>query len=177
MKSKTCILALTLLLFCCTEQKSRHDDARTSAPAQAETDRADLARQWLIESIHRYFAASEADSLNAEMKEITTPEYYEYKTDATNVGLDIHGSLTEEQFHRKWQDRYNTRKAGIGTGFLISGQDWSRITIPTCRLLSATENGFLFDVILKDEDFREEYPVNIRVIFTDGKYLIADITE
>jgi hypothetical protein len=51
------------------------------------------------------------------MQDITTKNYYEYKTDATNVDMDVDGSLSLKDFQQKWGNKYNTKYAGINTGF------------------------------------------------------------
>jgi hypothetical protein len=45
------------------------------------------------------------------------------KEDAMNVDMDVDGSLTEKEFEDKWKGKFDTSKAGIGIGFLITGQD------------------------------------------------------
>ena len=51
------------------------------------------------------------------MKDMTTKDYYEYKGDAMNVDMDVDGSLTQKEFEEKWKGKFDTSKAGIGTGF------------------------------------------------------------
>lgn len=145
--------------------------------AKASDNNAEAAKLWLVKTITNYFNDPELSSLEGNMIKNTTPDYYAYKTDATNVDLDVEGSLTVEEFHKKWKDKFDTSKAGIGTGFLISGQDWSKIIVEKCDLLSAKENAFLFDVVLKDVEFNATYTSQILVTQTKGTYKIADVKE
>ena len=85
---------------------------------------AEEAKKWLVNNIISYFKTDISDQ-EKMMKNITTKDYYEFKTDATNVDMDVDGSLTVKEFQQKWGDKYDTNFAGINTGFLISGQDWN----------------------------------------------------
>ncbi len=134
------------------------------------------ARIWLEKSIKNYFNGN-LGGLNHTMEEITTKEYYEYKTDATNVDMDVDGSLTEKEFHEKWKNQFNTKKAGIGVGFLISGQDWNKIEISKCRLISKGKNNFLFDVKLTDREYEAEYPIQVKVVKVKNQFFIADVLQ
>lgn len=177
-----------LLLASCTAPKT--SESTTSLPTtdstatliaptaeKADDHHAEAAKQWLTKTIISYFSAPELSSLNDMMKKNTTSDYYAYKMDATNVDLDVDGSLTVEAFHKKWKDKFDTDKAGIGTGFLITGQDWSKIIVEKCTLISAKDHAFLFDVVLKDVDFDARYPSQILVTLTNGVYQIADVKE
>lgn len=177
MVRKTVAAGVLFLIFACTEQEKRNANSEvtdTETTTQND-DIANEAREWLMKNITNYFATEELGSLDSFMQKMTTAEYYEYKNDATNVDLEIDGSLTETQFHEKWKNKFDTSKAGIGTGFLISGQDWDKIEFEKCDLISTTEKGFLFDVILKDETFQSKYPSKILVVHLGDGYKIADV--
>lgn len=180
------ILISVFSVFACTEQRKGNTETETKIgdteittenKGKANDDTASRAQEWLVKNITNYFATEELDSLDNLMQKMTTADYYEYKTDATNVDLDINGSLTEAQFHEKWSSKFDTSKAGIGTGFLISGQDWDKIEIEKCDLISTTDKGFLFDVILKDEIFQSKYPSKILVVHSADGYKIADVVS
>lgn len=66
--------------------------------------------------IQNYFAG-DLGKLDQMMKDMTTKDYYEYKGDAMNVDMDVDGSLTQKEFEEKWKGKFDTSKAGIGTGF------------------------------------------------------------
>ena len=177
MVRKTVAAGVLFLIFACTEQEKRNANSEvtdTETTTQID-DIANEAREWLVKNSTNYFATEELGSLDSFMQKMTTAEYYEYKTDATNVDLEIDGSLTETQFHEKWKNKFDTSKAGIGTGFLISGQDWDKIEFEKCDLISTTQKGFLFDVILKDETFQSKYPSKILVVHLGDGYKIADV--
>src|SRR5690606_12316900 len=148
MVRKTVAAGVLFLIFACTEQEKRNakSEVTDTETTTQNDDIANEAREWLMKNITNYFATEELGSLDSFMQKMTTAEYYEYKNDATNVDLEIDGSLTETQFHEKWKNKFDTSKAGIDTGFLISGQDWDKIEVEKCDLISTTEKGFLFDV-------------------------------
>ena len=177
MVRKTVAAGVLFLIFACTEQEKRNakSEVTDTETTTQNDDIANEAREWLMKNITNYFATEELGSLDSFMQKMTTAEYYEYKNDATNVDLEIDGSLTETQFHEKWKNKFDTSKAGIGTGFLISGQDWDKIEFEKCDLISTTEKGFLFDVILKDETFQLKYPSKILVVHLGDGYKIADV--
>ncbi|OPC39218.1 hypothetical protein [Elizabethkingia anophelis] len=179
------ILISVFSFFACTEQQKKGNsetetkigdtEITTENEDKANDDIANEAQEWLVKNITTYFTTEELGSLDNLMQKMTTADYYAYKTDAINVDLDIDGSLTEAQFHEKWKDKFDTSKAGIHTGFLISGQDWDKIEIEKCDLISTTDKGFLFDVILKDETFQSKYPSKILVVHSGDSYKIADV--
>ena len=108
---------------------------------------------------------------------ITTKDYFDYKTDATNVDLDVDGSLTEKEFQDKWKSKFDTSKAGIGIGFLISAQDWNNIEVESCDLKSSSKDEYIFNVMLRDDGFKATYPSVIKVIKENGSFLIADVLQ
>ncbi|WP_326984556.1 hypothetical protein VUJ46_08495 [Chryseobacterium sp. MYb264] len=137
---------------------------------------ADEAKKWLEKSIVDYFKAdiSEQEKI---MKAITTKDYYEFKTDATNVDMDVDGSLTRKEFDQKWGDKYDINFAGINTGFLISAQDWINIEIRKCEVTTVLNNVYTFKVILADDGFEAKYFRDIKVIKEEGKFLIDGVIE
>ena len=98
------------------------------------------------------------------MKSITTIDYYRYKTDATNVDLDIEDALTKQKFYVKRKAKFDTSKAGIRYCFLISGQDWNAIKVTDCVFISREDDVFLYDVVMEDKFFDVTYKVKIKVM-------------
>lgn len=175
MKTMFNILCLVVSTIQCQKQSvvdSQPAPKEVKLGKPTEINQSEAAKKWLTRAIDQYFQQE-----LPEMKPITTAKYYEYKTDATNVGMDTDGSLTEKQFRDKWKESFNTDKAGIGEGFLISGQDWSKIEIQKCELQSHNQNKYFFDVILNDPGFKEKYSRTIVVEDTGNGFLIADILE
>lgn len=178
---KYLIIALGIALMSCQEKKKENQTESLTQPqetiaekpsSESTTESAEAAKKWLIKSIETHFSQE-----NPDMKNITTSDYYQYKTDATNVDLDIEGSLTEKQFHDKWQGKFNTQKAGIGVGFLISGQDWTKIEVEKCDLNSSKNNEYIFDVILADHDMKEQYKIKVKIIPFENSFLISDVEQ
>lgn len=144
--------------------------------AEHNTTGAEEAKKWLESSIVSYFKAdiSECDKI---MKDITTKDYYEFKTDATNVDLYVDGSLTLKEFQQKWKDKYDINSAGINTGFLISAQDWINVEVRKCEVLTTQNNVYIFNVILADDGFKAEYFREIKVIKENDRFLIDEVIE
>ncbi|WP_300672097.1 hypothetical protein [Soonwooa sp.] len=137
-----------------------------------------LAKDWLKSNIEAYFKTeNDYDKATQAMQAMTTKDYYEYKTDATNVDMDIDGTLTKAEFEKKWKSKFDTKKAGIESGFLISGQDWKEIKVTKWDIIGQKNDTLIFDVNIRDVGFNENYPRVIKVKADDGKFLIADVLE
>ncbi|NIF07816.1 hypothetical protein F3J23_20515 [Chryseobacterium sp. Tr-659] len=179
---KRTIIASLFMIIACKEEKK--ETKTTVEPLQSKekivlnttSNTSEEAKKWLEKNIEKYFK----DDLGSEgenMKKMTTKEYFDYKTDAMNVDLDVDGSLTEQEFRDKWKGKFDTNKAGIGVGFLITGQDWYEVKVTKCQLISEEGNNLLFNVILTDQKVKAEYPVKIKVIKENGSFLIADVLQ
>lgn len=152
--------------------ESKNVVEQTSASKNSKQEE---ARRWLIQNIEQYFAPEQESHLDF-MKKITTSEYFDYKMDAMNVDMGADGSMSEKAFHEKWKSRFDTQKAGIQSGFLISGQDWDKIKVTQCKLRSDSA-GYLFDVLLDDKGFNSKYAIDVLVKADNGNFLIADVRE
>ncbi|CAI8938803.1 hypothetical protein [Chryseobacterium sp. IT-36CA2] len=179
---KRMIIASLFLIIACKEEKK---EAKTVIEPQRieeklvqnhQSNEAEDAKKWLEKSIVDYF---KADIGNGEknLQKITTKDYFDYKMDATNVDLDVDGSLTEKEFQDKWKSKFDTGKAGVGIGFLISAQDWVNIEVESCDLKSSSKNEYVFNVVLRDDGFKAHYPSVIKVIKENGSFLIADVLQ
>jgi hypothetical protein len=130
------------------------------------------AKKWLIETVETYFKKD-----YPKMSVITTNAYEEYKTEATNVDLDTEIAMTQTEFENKWKDKYDTKYAGIGYGFLISGQDWGKIEVTQCNLLSQNKGIYTFQTIISDTEFKTDYTRDITIIKSGSFFLIDDVKE
>lgn len=184
------IIASLFLVTACKEEKKETQTQgvqQESFPKEIKSsenkpNEAEEAEKWLKESIENYFKADL--NMDRKMQKITTKDYYDYKTDAMNVDMDVDGSLTLKEFQDKWKNKFDVRKAGVNSGFLISGQDWEEIKISKCEQvlksvpLSESEPAvFIFDVILSDEKLKSQYPVEIEVIKQNNSFLIANVSQ
>ncbi|WP_027373133.1 hypothetical protein [Chryseobacterium sp. UNC8MFCol] len=180
---KRMIIASLFSIIACKEEKK--ENITQSRPqvkeevvqeAKSQANESEEAKKWLQKNIEDYF---KADLVAQEkvMQKITTKEYFDYKTDATNVDLDVNGSLTEKEFEDKWKKKFDIKKAGTGVGFLISGQDWDEIKVSECKLLESKKNDFLFDVVLADEKMKAKYPIKVKVIKNKDSFVIADVWQ
>ncbi|MNU33936.1 hypothetical protein D3C71_225050 [compost metagenome] len=111
------------------------------------------------------------------MQNITTKDYYDFKTDATNVDLDIDGSLTLKEFQQKWKNKFNTENVALNTGFLISAQDWTKIEVKKCDLNASLENDYSFYVELQDIESKEVFKRILKVTKIKNKFFIGNVLE
>jgi hypothetical protein len=166
------IISSVFLLFSCggnTENSSSAVENKQESTSEkyAELDKG-KAEDWLVKALEKFFEEEQSYS-------IFTREYVDYKADATAVGYD--DGLTEEEFNTKWSSKFNTKYAGLGNGFLISAQDWSKIIVTNCEFKKQKDSVLYFDVILTDKDFKEDYKREIHVIEKNGNFLISDVLE
>lgn len=179
MKKNTVLSLIVFILISCQNKQAKKIESvekstieNTELEKSKAINKSESAKKWLIETIQTYF---EKDF--PKMSGITTKTYEEYKSEATNVDLDTDTAMSRTEFKNKWRNRYDTKYAGIGYGFLISGQDWGKIEIPKCDLLSANENGYVFQIILRDTEFKIDYHRDIKIIKSGGSFLIDDVKE
>lgn len=178
---KLIILSSLFLMIACkekeTEKGSEYKAPTIENPvSENKPNEAEDAKKWLTESIEKFFK-TDLSTMDSAMQNITTKDYYEYKTDATNVEMDTEGSLTEKEFEQKWKSKFNIQKAGTGVGFLISGQDWNEIKVSKCNFISQDGNTYLFDVILEDKEYKTEYPIQVKVVKEKEGFRIADVLQ
>ncbi|AZA80005.1 hypothetical protein EG347_22195 [Chryseobacterium sp. G0186] len=182
---KRIIIASMFLIIACKEEKKEvvaqtepqvKENVVEEAKAYSPVNESEEAKKWLGKSIEDYFKA-DLSHQDKNMQKMTTKDYYEYKTDAMSVDLDVDGSLTEKEFNEKWKAKFDPTKAGIGVGFLISGQDWDHITVKSCELKSSSKDAYTFNVMLADDSFKAKYPSVIKVVKENGSFLIADILQ
>lgn len=178
---KRIIAASLFLIIACKEEKKEIITQPTriikeNVASETKANESEEAKKWLETSIEHFFK-TDLSVMDKAMADMTTNDYYEYKTDATNVDMDTDGSLTDKEFHQKWKSKFNTEKAGTNTGFLISGQDWNEIKVSKCNLISQQGNIYLFDVILEDKEYKAEYPIQVKVVKEKEGFRIADVLE
>ncbi|WP_431608901.1 hypothetical protein [Chryseobacterium sp. 'Rf worker isolate 10'] len=175
---KRAIIASLFMIIACKEEKKeiKTQQIKEKAVLNNESNEAEAAKKWLEKSIVEYF---KADIGNGEknLQKITTKDYFDYKTDAMNVDLDVDGSLTEKEFKEKWKSKFDTRKAGMGIGFLIPSQDWINIEVDSCDLKSSSKDAYIFNVVLRDDGFKAYYPSVVKVVKENGFFLIADVLQ
>lgn len=179
---KIIIASLLLMMICCKEEKKETITSITDIPkekvvSEGKTNESEEAKKWLMSSIEKFFK-TDLSTMDKAMQDMTTKDYYEYKTEATNVDMDVDGSLTLKEFQDKWKNKFNTKYAGINTGFLISAQDWVHIEVSKCELAAISgDDAFFFDVELRDEGAKAFFDRKIGVVKKGNKFLIADVIE
>jgi macrodomain Ter protein organizer (MatP/YcbG family) len=185
MKQTLGFLFVLSVIFSCTNSQNDatdtlaiQDSLRLDSINNVKKLMSEDAKTWLIKSIENEFADPLFEDENQDKKvSIYTKSYEEYKTDA--ISIDYDGGMTEEAFKKKWGGKYDTKYAGIGTGFLISGQDWVKISITNCTLKSdlSTDSTMVFDVMIEDKEAKAKYKRDIKVIKSDNSFLIDDVLE
>jgi hypothetical protein len=176
------IVLLSLIVFYSCQNKqaaaaitNSADTTSITFPAQETANIPDIdtddATRWLTEVIE-----SHLNDGGYPMEDICTPTYAEYKNDAMQIGYD--GGMTEADFKKKWNGKYDTKHAGQGTAFLISGQDNGKVRVTKCVAKGGNTAGFLvLSVTIDDLDFKVSYHRDIKIVAVGKAYLIADVVE
>ena len=175
MKRIVYLLLLVPLISCQgnkTESKNKDSNQSISVNKLENIDTAE-ACAWLKSNIEKFFKNYEL----SVMQDLTTKEYYDYKMDAMNVDLDLDGSLSTEEFNNKWKGKFDLKYAGIGQGFLISGQDFGEIKVSTCDLIHQAKGKITLKTIISDCEFQTDYPREITLIKEDKGFKIKDVKE
>ncbi|AZB30047.1 hypothetical protein [Chryseobacterium balustinum] len=172
------IISLLLIIGCSETKKEEIKINNLPKESVVENNSKDTAeaKTWLVKSIESYFNADISNQENI-MQNITTKDYYEFKTDATNVDLDVDGSLTLKEFQQKWKNKFNTENVALNTGFLISAQDWTKIEVKKCDLNASLENDYSFYVELQDIESKEVFKRIIKVTKIKNKFFIGNVLE
>ena len=174
--NKTYLLIALLSLASCqnTGKKIEVEVKTDSIVIETKTSKiseSDLAKKWLIKSIEANFKTSEG-----LIDSICTKDYATYKSDA--IGVEYDGGMTLLAFEKKWKDKFDVKHVGIGTGFLISGQDWENIKVATCEISPVKlKEGYLFETLIEDLPSKVTYRRDIKVIKSGQTFLIADVLE
>ena len=170
-------LLITLLSFASCQNKTKkievevNSDSISTDIKVAEIVESDLAKKWLIESIETNFKTAEG-----LIDSICTKDYATYKSDA--IGVEYDGGMTQQAFEKKWKDKFDVKHVGIGSGFLISGQDWENVKVTKCELSPIElKEGYLFETIIEDLPSKTIYKRDIKVIQSGESFLIADVLE
>ena len=176
---KNIIIISLLSIISCSEAKKEEikiENLPKESVVENNTKDADEAKAWLMKSIESYFNADISDQENI-MQNMATKDYYDFKMDATNVDLDVDGSLTLKEFQQKWKNKFNTENVALNTGFLIPAQDWTKIEVKKCDLNASLENDYSFYVELQDTGSKEIYKCIIKVTKIKNNFFIGNVLE
>jgi len=172
MKKILVLIACAMQFIACnTDEKSVSETKQQTETTPTPKDKSTEAKKWLMQAIEKYFNTPESN-----YQTITTPQYYEYKNDATNVDLD--GGMTLQAFQTKWNTKYDTKYAGVGVGFFISGQDYGKISVTKCDAIASSQaNQYRFDVQIDDTEMKAKYHREIVLVEVNNSFLIDDVKE
>lgn len=144
--------------------------SKTITNKKAENPNQENAKKWLVKTIETNFNKD-----TYKMSDMTTKAYAEYKIDAINIEYD--NGLTEEKFKQKWQNKFDIKYVG-NNGFLVPSQDYGKIKVTSCVFLSETKDKeYIFETIISDLTFNQNYKRDIKVIPSGKSFLIADVKE
>lgn len=176
------ITALSICFGCQSNNKTINKDTNdtivnipvdSSLNARPSSIDSIAAKQWLKDAINNYFTAE-----NPDMQSLTTATYYDFKMDAMNVDLDVDGGLSQDEFKKKWQQTFDLSKHSINIGFLISGNDYTVITVDKCEVIPQQDpKKIVFHTILTDKDFKTSYIRDIILEAHNNSFLISDVIE
>jgi hypothetical protein len=183
--NKIHLLIAVLFLASCQKKQEGKNEVKTNVdsvstdvkifkiPTESDLSESDLAKKWLTYNIEENFKTP--DGL---IDSICTKKYAEYKSDA--IGVDYDGGLTPKAFEKKWKGKFDLKHAGKGTGFLISGQDWTKIKVKKCELSPVKlKEGYLFETTIEDVGATTKtiYKRDIKVVPSGSSFLISDVLE
>ncbi|MBX0289173.1 hypothetical protein K3G63_01915 [Hymenobacter sp. HSC-4F20] len=192
-KSLLPLCALVGLLAACQTQPNE-TPAAASTPATGATQTPDQptapeaaaddvagARQWLMSSVEDYY---HTDSPGADAKADTdttagiyTRRYKAYKLESINLEFAEDQDKAVADFEKKWAGQYNPKYVGTG-GFLFTAQDYGNLKVTRCTFKERTQdNGYLFNVTIRDLTYKMDNQGDIKVLQTDQGYKIDDVLE
>ena len=201
MKKSTPFLVIILCFFSCNKvekkvdnnslQKSTNDNAKsakkdsakTEAISSQNTDEIAKAKVWLVSGIEEYLnkknglAENTNEEADGNTQTIFSKKYEEYKSDAINIDLDADGSLTLQEFQKKWKNDFDCKYAGYDSGFLVGAQDWGLIKVTQCDYKTTEKGQLIFSVIISDTENKLDYHRDIKVIPSGKSFLISDVLE
>lgn len=170
------LIITTLGLMACNESpkitENKTEPNTSSDVSKIVLEDTTKAAAWLIDVVTRHFEHNDPS-----MEKMSTKDYYQYKTEAANVDMGINGSLDRLDFEQKWKDKFNTKYAGIQTGFLISAQDNGKVIVNSFDFLKEEDKKLWFNVILEDIDFKTKFRREIAIVKEDNLFKLADVKE
>jgi hypothetical protein len=177
-KKITLIITIFSIFSCQKKQENKQEtiinkDIIVSDVSHKVLTESDLAQKWLTQKIEENFKTP--DGL---IDSICTKDYSTYKSDA--IGVEYDGGLTQRAFEKKWKGKFDVKHAGVGTGFLISGQDWVKIKVNKCELSPLKlKEGYLFETMIEDvgATTKTTYKRDIKVVPSGNSFLISDVLE
>ncbi len=150
-----------------------YKDSTQRIPPESKQEVND-AKEWLTKTIEEFYEQSSTQNF----QDITTKQYARYKQDALCVVYECDSSLTEEQFKQKWNKVYDISYAGLGESFLIGKQDWGKITMSKCELISVSKEGnFDFETVIEDTSSKVTFQIAIIVEKTSDGFKIGDVKK
>ena len=187
MKKIILFITLTSMVSCQKKQEQKSEvkiqesvnkdtiisDTKISENVKEPLTEDELAKKWLIENVEENFKTTDGI-----IDKICTKSYAEYKSDA--IGVDYDGGLSPKAFEKKWKSKFDIKYVGMGTGFLISGQDWVQIKVIKCELSPVKlKEGHLFKTTIEDIGAitKTIYKRDIKVVPSGNAFLIADVLE
>lgn len=92
------------------------------------------------------------------------------------MGIEFDYGLTEKEFKKKWQGKYNLDLVNQES-FLLGTQDHGKIKVIAVIPKNIETNGAWYNVTLKDLDFNNTVNREIRIVKNGKRYLIDEVLE
>jgi len=173
------LISLLFGLISCQNNSREKSSDQIDTLANQDFDKNPIGKEtgckWIKDNVENYF--NKGGGSIEKIQSLTIPEYYEFKMDAINTGLDLDSSITEFELAQKWKSKFDIKTAGLGNGFLISGQDWKNIQVSSCELLNENASEINLKVLISDCDFQTDYHRDIKLVLLGNQIKIADVKE
>ena len=167
------LLFIFILAILCSCQSNSNKTVKVKQDSIKVASVKSDACTWLKQNVEAFFNSDD----QSIMETMTTADYFDYKMDAINLDLDVDGSLTEDEFKKKWSSKFNTDYSGKGVGFLISAQDWGSIQVSTCDVIHEDVNSITLKSIISDCEFQTDYHREITLLKENNSFKIKDVKE
>lgn len=162
------VIPLAFLFFSC-EDPQRAVDREVAVLLENQKTDEKAAESWLCNAVKNHFAADLPD-----LKTICTPEYAAFKLDVIASPYD---GLPYKDLHKRYGKQFKFTEDDLGRGFLIGAQDYSMISIKTCKMIRSADMLFVFDLTLEDKANNAEWRSNVTVVPFENSYRISDVEE
>lgn len=170
MKHLYLFLMLTWLISCQNNEKEEITAQPQEQVSPEEIQqKAEKAKKWLVSSIEGHFANG-----TPPMIMMTTPEYYEFKTDALNARIGLPGNITKEEFTAKWKEKFDMNRPDIFNGYLIPTHDFGRVKVKSCEFDKLQNDTLFFNVQISDVEYKTDFNSVIKLKEAEKDFLIAD---
>jgi hypothetical protein len=157
---------------CMSESSTGQSQEPVTAPGILQDT--SFIKNWLTKVLTGYVNGDDPKVAYDNLRAALTEDYHNYKLDA--IALE-YSDMTDEEFSKKWNDRYNTRYVGKG-GFFFSTQDSGPVEVTSCVLMeSLADTAKIFRVEIRDPHRKTLKTGDFMIVVKGNKLLIDDVKE